>query len=345
MVTSEEFLTGLSEAGVVHWALWRLESMIGADEMVCARLAAPSRPGQIASHPCTPRSDTAALWMLGAEAVATMLKGSVPLLFDDVSGENGPPCSGLALRMEIPEPARTPPPLATEALREALIRLHESAYRAAGQRRWGWRQPSIARRGKEHLILRKTFGGVPPLPRRPEAGRELGVVVTSTETAGLADVLKRVQADRAQGTQVTLFMMAESTGPNFAGLREQIDRVVLLGENGFAGRDVTRRHFNGVALPGSADVALDDRALALMAGLDTVYVVSCPETSRLMGTVRRQGGTTVLYILDQDADDAPALALAYEYAYDRIVVPDSRSVALLHAQGLPAAKLKSMSSS
>jgi len=340
VVADAALLESLAAAGVLHWALWRLEVTTG-EGMVRASLMPPTRKGELASQPAGPVPRPTALWMLGAEALIELLSG--PEATDpEAPGEDGPSCAALTLRVDMPD-LDLSEHKATDALRGALTVLHGAPWRAAGRRRWGWRQVSIGWRGKEHRILRKSFGGQPPLPRvsRSEtgAGAEIGVITEDITNSALVDALVGLQAARADGARLTLFVMDDSTGPGVIALRDQVDAIALLGTPGFSGQDETRLYFNGVALPGPVRRELDDRALALLSGLDEVHSAACPGAVRLMGTLRREGARTYLHLSADPSGNEVMLTLAYEHAHDRILAPVSSSAQRLRAMGLPAGKL------
>lgn len=343
VVADAALLQRLSDTGTVHWALWQLEVATG-EGMARARLTAPPRAGEIACLPAGSEAGRAALWTLSAEAVATLLAEASPV-DPEAPGDAGPACTALALRMDPPPgppaaaAAEAPTHDATEALRSALDVLHASPYHGAGQRRWGWRQPSIGWRGKEHRILRKTFGGQPPLPRVPGPAREIGLITEDVDATGLQGALEALQGARAQGGRLTLFVLRDRTGPGLHALRDRFDAIALLGAAGFSGERQAVSQFHAIHLSAPTRAILDDQALALMAGLDEVHVLASPGADRLMGALRRQGIATALHLPDTASDTALTLALAYEHAYDRIILADAGALTRMRALGLPEAKL------
>lgn len=328
----------LDRARALHWALWQLE-LAAHDGIACASLSHPRRSGEIARHATTgAAAGPAAIWMLGTQALTTLLDQEQPT-DPEHPGEGSPVPNAISLRVGLDGGARAAPS-ATAHLRDVIERIHASPYREAGRRRWRWRQPSVGWRGKEHRILRKSFGGQPPLPRVPAPGGDIGVVVDTVGAPDLSRLLDGLQAARAGGARLTLFALGESTGAGAAALRDRVDAFAVLGTAGFLGKDAMKRHFNGVALSAPADTSADDRALAMMIGLTEVHVVHCPGAMRLMGALRRRGAKTVLHLPATEADIV-TLAQAYEHAFDQFVPVDARQRALLHAIGLPMAKLAS----
>lgn len=339
VVIRKEIKEALMRARALHWALWQLE-LAADDGMAFASLSHPPRKGEIAKYATLGASERgpAAIWMVSTQALMALLKADHPMDPEN-PGDTLPAPKAIALRLELDGIVRSVNS-ATGHLREALGMLHGSEFRAAGRRRWRWRQPSVGWRGKEHRILRKSFGGQPPFPRVPLAGSEIGVVVTSVGSPDLSRLIDSFQTARAQGARLTLFSLGESTGAGATSLKDRVDAFAVLGGTDFAGNGRAKAQFHGAELPAPTQKSADDRALALLLGLTEIHVLNCPEAMRLMGALRRQGGKTVLHLQSASSAELLDLTLAFEHAHDQVVVPDRRTEALLVAHGLPMSKLR-----
>jgi len=344
VVTTETTLRALADKGLGHWLLWQLETAAPEPETMAfaalsgqtglgeMRIATLPERGAEAEELTRPLRTRAPIWLIGMDALSALL---------DRPAEAAAVASatGVLLRLNL---AAMP----CAGLERVLETLRKSPWRAAGVMRWRWRQPSIGLRNREHYILRKAVGGQPALPRCASRTPQIGLILPSTNPlpAGFAPLLAALQPARQAGARLHVVVLDDRADQSALTLPDcPFDTLALLGAPDFQGFDARNLHFEALPLPG-ADPVLDDRALGLMVALSEVHVLAeahrGTSAARLMGTLRRWGVRTFLHLPDAPVT-APgiALTLAYEHAFDRILVPTCALLTDLRARGLPAAKI------
>ena len=339
IATTQNLLVGLREAGQLHWALWQLEKAAAIHGLAYVTQRAPVSAGGIGWEPLTapddPTQNTAVAWIVSAERLREVTMASEDAetlggLFEDKAL-----MSGEILRFEPSAPA------VTDRFHQILSDLQASRYRAAGMRRWSWRQPSIMWRGKEHTILRGWFGGQAAFPKVAKDTYDIGLVVNAPSEVSpeLLDSLLHGKGDRAR---LHLFVLGRPTAMVDLSLRNRLDSISLLTEIGFDYRGPRRRQFNGSFLPTAGAVRIDESARGMLYWLDELHNIDCPAASRLMGGLRRFGVITSLHIGERVLPRPPdniRLALAYEHAYDHILVADTATSEYLSGMGIPNSKM------
>lgn len=330
----------LRRAGLLHMALWRLERAAMADEASYLTLAPARRAGSVgidleAADGAT-RRGTAAAWMIGAQVLRDLLAAPEPAAPHRADPQDLP-ARGPALRADLD----TGPGMAAGPdLARLVAALHAAPVRQAGQRRWGWRQPSIGWRGKEHRLLRRGFDDQPVFPRRASGDRrEIALLTDRADGPAARAALAHLAPRRAAGARLHLAVPGDETGAFPAG---DIDGLMLFAEESLAARDPQNRHFENVPLLTQSGPGLLSAATAMLFWLDAVHVADCPAAHALAGPLRRLGVETVLHLQPQGphaADDALTRALAYEHAYARLVVPAGLAD-YLHGRGVRRAKLE-----
>lgn len=340
IATTRNLLDGLREAGLLHWALWQLEKAAAVHGLAYVTQRAPVSVGGIGWEPLTARDDstrnTAVAWIVSTERLQEVAKGEEGAeTLDGFLGAEAS-MSGEVLRLEHSAPA------VTDSFHQCLGDLQASRYRAAGMRRWSWRQPSIMWRGKEHTILRKWFGGEAAFPKVPKDTYDIGLVVNAPSEVS-PDLLNSILHGKGDRARLHLFVLGRKTTVIDPSLRIQLDSISLLTENGFDYRGPHRRQFNGLFLPTAGAVRIDESARGMLYWLDELHNISCSAASRLMGPLRGFGIITFLHIgkrIPQHSSAHIRLALAYEYAYDHIIAADTATSEYLCGMGIPSSKMK-----
>ena len=341
VVLTRPVLDALHSAGLLHWLLWQMEGETDLDQASLAHVTTPPETTRLAVSTITAPPNAlmrgrAALWMLGAEALATLLAP------DTAPGPANPDTPRIPTTTLILTPPAAIPNHPPQPLHKALGALHASPYRRAGAQRWNWRQGSIGWRGREYRILRQAFAGQPVLPRLPGPTPRIGLITQAPAHPALQALIARLQPQRAAGATLHLHVMDAQA--DLTGLTGQLDSIALLGRTGFVtdtpAQGPQPRFFNGLPLPRPNTPALDDRARAQLCTLTEAHLVAAPGALRLAASLRAHGIRTALHLSPAGPHD-PALthARAYEQVCDTIIAPDPGCAAFLRAMGLPASKI------
>ncbi|SEL92067.1 Glycosyl transferase family 2 [Roseivivax marinus] len=341
VVLSPDLEDAMQAKGLLHWMLWRLEHTAAQDDLGYLTLGPGIRATGLAIQ--TEVADTphrrrqAVAWMIGHKRLEALLNEDC---VSDPARETAEtsPANCHAVRVDLP--VRVGP--AAKGLSKALACLHGSRFRAAGLRRWTWRQPSIALRGREHTILRKSFSGQPVAPRLPsERTDEIGIL-TLGQKDGLHNVVEAFQPKRSQGAGLHLFVPGAMVSQ--VDYRS-IDSLALLCDGRLDARDPQNLHYENVPLRAPGVPEAGAAALAMLFWLDEIHNLDCLGGHRLMGPLRRLGVRTYLHLSppdDERLSDASNIvhALAYEHAYERIFAATPKLATYLHTRGVPGTKIE-----
>ena len=338
VVLTRPGLDALQAAGILHWLLWQMEGETAPDQASLVHTTRPQGPARLGISTLTAPPNAllkgrAALWMLGADALAAL-----------AANPEAPRIPTTTLILTTPAAIPNHPP---KPLHKAAQALHASPYRQAGAQRWNWRQGSVGWRGREYRILRQAFGGQPVLPRLPRQAPQIGVITQDPGAPALHTLIAALQPRRESGAALHLHVMDREA--DLAGLGSQLDSLTLLGRAGFAtdtpAQGPQPRFFNGLPLPRAASPALDDRAMAQLCTLSEAHIIAAPGALRLLAALRSHKIRTILHLAPQNPGASPDLTLAraYEHVCDAIIAPDPATAAYLRAMGLPAAKISGLS--
>ncbi|WP_135468307.1 glycosyltransferase [Crenalkalicoccus roseus] len=240
-------------------------------------------------------------------------------------------------------PLRSPLPfrrLLQEAAALRVAREGRTAIRA------GWREEWRAPRAAAAARAYAASGLGTVLPCRPRPGaRSIGFVLPLFAHGGVERVVQNqaaVLARRGWRTHLVVLGAAQASLPRAA--RAAFESVTLVAGLGEAEPDWRRPYFGAdTAAFGERAEAAD--ALGLLAGLDAVVNTHCLGAHALMGRLRRLGVRThvALHLVERQGWGQPIgnphTALAYEHAYDGVLVISERLRDWCLAQGMPPAKL------
>lgn len=333
IVTSQCFLNELRLAGLLHWTFWQMEQAATTHGLGFIASKAPTIPGEIGHQPATAQDQQrATLWIICSERLKALTKTRG--LVESIANLSASDAKAKGVKITLVSTA----PAATQDLLRCVELLKGSGYRAAGLRRWSWRQPSILWRGKEYLILRKWFNRQVVFPRVDTGLRDIGILVKSASDLSV-DILKSIVTQNKGEARLHVFVLEDSAALISDDMMAQIDSVSFLNIPNFDDPESQKLQYFGAFLPAPQAPSANDKAMGLLYWLDEVHNFNCPQASRLMGTLRRFGVTTSLYVTMDTRSDI-RVTLAYEYAYHHLCVSDLATADHLGGLGIPASKIK-----
>lgn len=359
-VMSQAALDGLRRAGLLHWALWKLECMV-QDNTVAVLTVTPQeddRIGITVHAPAAGRQTGAAVLMIAPKLFHEVMGDpSADWISTLASAGSQVPVAALEVRLPALHPAMAwldpaqapadrPVPGATYEFLSLLRRLRGSPYRAAGLAEWDWRAPDIAWRQAPHEILRRAFNGQPAFPRVSDGRRHVVMILPIVEFGGVEKVaLNMAQGLRAHGWVPHLVVAGSDDAVSTPEWQDSFESIAFLADPDFAPWGGGRRSYLGTEVPGWAEKGNHDRVLGLLYWADAVINLHGAAIAAAMGQLRRFGVKTVtsLHLSDLSPVKRPVgntyLSLAYEHAYDIFAPCSHRLGDWCHAMGVPAEKV------
>jgi hypothetical protein len=339
VVTSRTFLDELRVTGLLHWTVWQMEQAAMENGLAFVTHKVPIVSGEVGYQKAVSIKkqdrDAAIFWIMCIDRLKALTKSNTSIEGLPDTLQHDAQMAGQKIILPSSAPA------VTQDLYSCVETLQGSRYRAAGLRRWSWRQPSILWRGKEHLILRKWFNKQPTFPRVSTDTYNIGVLVKSVSDI-LPNVLETILSKENKMARLHLFIMEDTTAKIEENLHNYIHSVSFLDDTEFDHITSRKRQFLGTFLPIPKVPSVNDKAMGMLYWLDELHNLNCPAASRLMGPLRRFGIITTLHFNTYNSKDRSvdtSLALAYEHAYNYLSVPDEGTLDYLCSMGIPASKV------
>ena len=344
VVTSRTLLDELCLTGLLHWTVWQMEQAVMANGLAFATHKTPIAPGEVGYQPIgsiqNKDQDAAIFWIISIDRLKALTRSNDPIKGLPDILQHDAQITGQKIMLPSSAPA------VTQGLYHCVGKLQGSRYRAAGLRRWSWRQPSILWRGKEHLILRKWFNKQPAFPRVCTDTHNIGVLVKSASDI-LPNIIETIVYKQKKTARLHLFVMEDTTAKIEESSLNYIHSISFLNEKEFDHLASRKIQFHGAFLPTPKASSANDKAMGMLYWLDEVHNFNCPAASCLMGSLRRFGITTTLHFNTYHSKDRSVdtrLALAYEHAYSHLLVPDEVTSEYLCSMGIPASKMRVLGS-
>lgn len=359
-VMSQAAMEGLARAGVLHWALWKLECLIQDNTVSVLTVTGQDkdRIGFAEHRPAAGRQADALAMMIAPKLLHEVLRDASTEWISTLAAiACQVPVSALEITLPALHPAMgwldpaqapadRPVPGAVYEFLSLLRRLRGSAFRAAGLAAWDWRVPDIAWRQGPHGILRRSFDGEPAFPRVPDGRRHIGFVLPIVEFGGVEKVgLNMARGLAAQGWVPHLVVVGAQDAVLTPEWRDTFESISFLADDGFRPWGGGSRSYLGTEIPGWATGGNHNRALGLMYWFDAVVNLHGAAISGVAGQLRRFGVKTVtsLHLSDLTPVGRPVgntyLSLAYEHAFDIFAPCSGRLGDWCHAMGVPAEKV------
>ena len=337
-VTTECFLNELRSAGLLHWTFWQMEQATMTHGLGFAVSKVPAMLDEVGFQPATADTnrERASFWMVCIDRLKALTKVDDVIESTSDMLQDDAPIKGLKATLSSVAPS------VTQDLLQCVDALKKSRYRAAGLRRWSWRQPSILWRGKEHLILRKWFNKQAAFPRADFGVHNVGILVKSASDVSL-EVLSAIMMGQTETARLHLFILEASSAQIGKEMSQYVDSISFLNIPDFDDPASRKMQFFGAFLSAPKAPSANDKAMGLLYWLDELHNYNCPAASRLMGALRRFGMTTSLYFKHHQGAEVfndIRRTLAYEYTYQNLVVPDLNTADYLRSMGIPASKVK-----
>jgi glycosyltransferase involved in cell wall biosynthesis len=359
-VTSEAAMEGLARAGLLHWALWKLESMV-QDNIVAVLSVTAQTEDRIGitmhASGVGRQTDAAALMIAPRLFHEVMRDPSTDWISTLASAACQVPLSALEVRLPDVHPALDrldpgrapadkPVPGAVYEFLSLLRQLRSSPYHAAGAAEWDWRARDISWRSTPHEVLRRSFNGQVAFPRVPDGRRHVVMVLPIVEFGGVEKVaLNMAQGLRAHGWVPHLVVAGADDAVSTPEWQDAFDSIAFLADPDFAAWGGGNRSYLGTEVPGWSEKGNHDKVLGLLYWADAVINLHGAAIAAAMGQLRRFGVRTVtsLHLSDLTAMKRPVgntyLSLAYEHAYDIFAPCSHRLGDWCHAMGVPGEKV------
>lgn len=347
IVTTQAALDGLLQAGVLHWALWRLEDGLrhqqvgalvvesGGDRLTVAETA--SGKG---------RHLEADLLMFSPRLIQDTMTDAQTLWIDTFGRANCDP-SVFAVTLGLPDCLDADLDRRHALAFQFLALFHDlrrSEFRAASGRSWDWRAPGLNDRRLSHEAVRAAVGGRAVIPRVP-TGRNIAFLLPVVEFGGVEKVTLAIAREfKRLGWSTHLVVLLANSAAVTPEWTEAFDSFGFLCDPGFPKWD-GQTAYEGVDLPHWGKAGDHDRAIGLLGAVDVVVNCHGAGAHGMMGALRRQGVKTVasLHITDLTTWGQPNghtyLGIAYEHAYDHFITCSRQLADWCRGMGIPGDKV------
>lgn len=353
IVMPGDVMDALRQAGLLHWVLWKMETMLATSGIVVLTVA-PGEENRFAVNEIANAGRT------GTHRAAVALAMSAKLLGDvihdpqsdwiDSLGRNvcDPPVAALNLRLPASSPVlpQLRRPAAVFDTLSFIHRMRASRYREAGMRAWGHRVNGIPPRGREHEIVRGRIGRAPVFPKVADGRRHIGFLLPMVEFGGVEKVaLQMARGLRAHGWvphAVVLEANDVAVTPDWSSVFESTSLSI---DPGFRTWGGGTQNYLGTNVPGWAGAGQHGNALGFLHWFDAVMNFHGGAITGVMGQLRRMGIRTLdsLHLNDLTPLGRPVgntyLGLAYEHAFDFFVPCSHKLGDWLHGMGVPRDKI------
>lgn len=353
VILSSSALEGLREAGLLHWTLWKLETMSETGTIAVLTVRTGSRDRL--SVTITPHAGEANLHRQ-AIAVAMPTQMFVDVVrdhrsdwIDSLSSPNpDPPIS--ALELHLPQAAATltklQRPSAVFDTLSLVHRMRASQWRDAAMRKWSFRTDGIPLRGQEHTVPRRAFSNAPILPRVPDGRRHIGFLLPLVEFGGVEKVAQQMARGlRAHGWVPHAFVLDSASVALTPDWAEVFESTNLLVDPSFSTWNGGAQDYLGTNVPEWAKSGQHGIVLGMLHWLDAAINFQGGAAVGIMSQLRRMGITTLnsLHLNDLTPMGRPVgntyLGIAYEHAFDYFVPCSHKLGDWLHGIGVPRDKI------
>lgn len=358
IILAGDVMDALREAGLLHWALWKLESMLESTAGVAVLTVGTGAEGRLSVAEVAEAGKDGR--QRGAVALA-ISRRLIDAIVDDVAtdwvdtlAQPGckPPVTALELRLPPSSPAlkRLRRPTAVFDALSLVHRLRASRFRAASARPWGHRANGIPLRGREHEIVRRKIAPAPIFPRLTDDRRHIGFLLPLVEFGGVEKVaLQMARGLRAHGWVPHAFVLEATDISLTPEWGEVFESTNFLADPSFKTWGGGSQAYLSTTVPGWAQEGRHGPLLGMLHWLDAVINFHGGAAVGVMGQLRRLGIKTAnsLHLNDLTPLGRPVgntyLGLAYEHAFDLFVPCSNQLADWLHGMGVPRDKIVTVS--
>ncbi|MFD0979795.1 glycosyltransferase [Tropicimonas aquimaris] len=351
VLTRSGVMTALEQAGVLRWALWKLEWMAERSGVASLSLLsnADSRFEFTERTTAHGLPDTADLLVVRSDWLLEFLTEGGP--DGPVPADPAARMNGTTLDLRLPGEAlgagnSEARGLVARDMRALFGRLHGSRYREAAFCTWEWRVGDIQLRSQAHHLVRAPFGGAPVYPKAPDGRRHVGLILPLVEFGGVEKVALNMAAGlRSHGWAPHLFIVDANEGAISREWQSTFESVNFLSAADFTLWKAGAQTYFGTDVPDWATGGNHGPALGLMGWLDVVINCHGGAIGGIMGQLRRLGVVTAnsLHLNELSPFGRSLgntyLGLAYEHAYDLFLPCSHRLGDWCHAMGVPSEKI------
>jgi glycosyltransferase involved in cell wall biosynthesis len=351
VITTSAALRTLRDAGLLHWALWRLEEAVesfhlatithteSGDDVYRVKEQFDANGGEHLRS---------MLVMMNPRCLIEILKDEQSAWIDSVVRQE---CNlrlfNLSLEFgAVNSQADATAPMATmHSLLAQIHRLRGSRYRASAFRKWDWREEGIAVRHHPYLAARRQLDGGVTYPRLREGSPNVGFLLPLVDFGGVEKVALNIAREmKAAGWKPHLIVLEQNSCVFSPEMRAVFESVSFLCDSDQQAWDGDASYF-GTDIPVWARRGKHSRAAGMLYWLDAVVNCHGAGAHGLMGQLRRLGVTTIasLHLNDETKWARPVghpyLTLAYEHAYDLITTCSEQLAHWCHGMGIPEQKV------
>ncbi|WP_149538737.1 glycosyltransferase [Siccirubricoccus phaeus] len=333
----------LARFGVLHLVFWWAGRLLEKTEHVALDILPTDRPEMALERAGTAllAPDRAAALFLRAAALARPVPELPPGTAPEVERSEA-----ALLRLRLPlegaeVPASRAPWQAAALEQSAMAALRHARRPGSGEWKREYRPPRAGMAAAAAALA----GLGPALPLAPGGGRRIGFLLPLFSFAGLEKVvLNQAMVLRARGWRCILFVLGAGRverGPDFAAAFDSVVPLDGLGETAVEWQG----GYFGAGFSRFDREAASPEVLGLLAGMDVVVNVHSLAGQALMASLRRLGTRTYggLHLVERgpwgEPQGTPHIQLAYEHAYDGVLVISEQLRDWCRAAGIPGEKL------
>lgn len=353
IVMPSNVMEGLRQAGLLHWVLWKLETLSEKAAIVVLTVSTNGEDRfSIAENFDTRNTGN------HREAIAVAIRGQVfkEVMHDakaewiDTLASNSPSPSIVELNVRIPASSPTIQklnrPTAVFDTLSLIHRLRASRYRDASMHNWGYRENGIPFRGREHEIVRERVSRAPVFPKVKDEQQHIGFLLPLVEFGGVEKVaLQMARGLRAHGLVPHAVVLEARDIALTADWAEVFETTNLLADASFRVWGQGAKDYLGTNIPAWSQGTQHGPVLGVLHWFDAVINLHGGSIAGVAGQLRRMGIKTLnsLHLNDLTPMGRPVgnthLGLAYEHAFDFFVPCSNMLGNWLHGMGVPRDKI------
>lgn len=352
LVLPRKIESALCEAGLLHWLLWKLETLLETASFATVTFAEVDGDRltvNTVSEPSRGEQRAAAIVAVRNEAIVAVIRDRATDWVDSLASRTCSPkvvCLEIGLPRHLSEVVQLAHPAAIFDLLTLVHRLRASHHREAPALAWGFRHNGVPERGHEHQIIREHIALAPVYPRVVGNEKHIGFLLPLVEFGGVEKVaLQIARGLRAHGWIPHAFVLESMDIAYSRDWAEVFETTNLLSDASFNAWSNGEENYLGTVVPEWAKRGDHSTLTGMMHWLDAVINFHGGAAIGIMGRLRKMGIKTVdsLHVNDLSEVGRPIgntyLGLAYEHAID-IFVPCSQKLGdWLHGMGVPRDKI------
>jgi glycosyltransferase involved in cell wall biosynthesis len=352
LVIPKAVFSALEEAGLLHWVMWKLETLLETHQFVAITFGHSETERlsvrQVPAEEYAGQHKNAPIMATKADILTSVLRDKSTGWVDSLVAADCEP-SVACIEFRLPIWMRDLTLNSRPAIFDMLTLMHRmwaSPLREALALSWGFRKNGIPDRGNEHHIVREQISCAPVYPRVPGEKKHIGFLLPLVEFGGVEKVaLQIARGFRAHGWVPHAFVLESTDIAYPREWAEVFETTNFLSDPQFMASNDTGESYLSNVIPEWARRGDHSVLTGMVAWLDAIINFHCGAAIGIMSALQKMGIKTItsLHLNDLTEVGRPVgntyLTLAYEHVVDILVPCSHRLGDWLHGMGIPRDKI------